>query len=173
MEKFPKYLFTRKIGGELPAIISATNENMQSRFIVERVLEIHEEGVPLKEMAVLFRSSYFSFDLEIELNKANIPYVKFGGMKFIETSHVKDVLSFLRIAANPMDFVSWYRILLLHEGIGPKKAQIILDEISNGSLSITVHPENFNNFAYKDNIFNLLKLLYQLHTKSGSPFGKS
>ncbi|MGE5399690.1 MAG: ATP-dependent helicase, partial [Ignavibacteriales bacterium] len=73
LEKYPKFLFTRKTGGELPAIISATTENMQSKFIVDRILELREEGVPLKEIAVLFRSSYSSFDLEIELNKANIP----------------------------------------------------------------------------------------------------
>ncbi|MCK7520122.1 MAG: hypothetical protein MZV64_21705 [Ignavibacteriales bacterium] len=66
----------------------------------------------LKDIAVLFRSSFFSFDLEIELAKAGIPFQKFGGMKFIETAHVKDVLAFLRIASNPRDIVSWYRVLL-------------------------------------------------------------
>ncbi|MDH7605044.1 MAG: ATP-dependent helicase, partial [Melioribacter sp.] len=142
IEKYPKHLYSRKIGGELPGIVSAANENMQSRFIVERILELREEGVPLNEIAVLFRSSFHSFDLEIELNKANIPYVKFGGMKFIEAAHVKDLLSFLRIAANPLDFVSWYRVLLLHEGIGPKKAQQIMDEIAKDNLSIKREPEN-------------------------------
>ncbi len=114
IEKYPKVLFTNKYGEELPAIICASNENMQSRFITERVLELREEGIPLEEIAVLFRSSYFSFDLEIELNKANIPFQKFGGMKLMETAHVKDVIAFLRIAANPKDFISWYRVLLLH-----------------------------------------------------------
>ncbi len=114
IEKYPKQLFTRKTSGELPAIISATTENMQSRFIVDRILELREENIPLNDIAVLFRSSFSSFDLEIELNKANIPYQKFGGMKFIETAHVKDVLAFLRIAENPKDVVSWYRVLLLH-----------------------------------------------------------
>ena len=122
IEKYPKELFTRKTGGELPAIISASTENMQSRFIVDRILELREENVPLNDIAVLFRSSFSSFDLEIELNKANLPYQKFGGMKFIETAHVKDVLAFLRIAENPKDVVSWYRVLLLHEGVGPKKS---------------------------------------------------
>ncbi|MCF8267530.1 MAG: ATP-dependent helicase [Ignavibacteriales bacterium] len=135
VEKFPKQLFTNNTSGNLPAIVSATNENMQSRFIVERVLELREEGVPLAEIAVLFRSSYFSFDLEIELNKANIPFVKFGGMKFIETAHVKDIIAFLRVITNVKDLISWYRILLLHEGIGPKKAQLILEEISKYGLT--------------------------------------
>ena len=78
IEKYPKELFTRKTGGDLPAIISASTENMQSRFIVDRILELREENVPLNDIAVLFRSSFSSFDLEIELNKANIPYQKFG-----------------------------------------------------------------------------------------------
>jgi DNA helicase II / ATP-dependent DNA helicase PcrA len=96
-------LYTRRTGGELPVIIAASTENLQSKFIIEKILDLREEGVPLKDIAILFRSSFFSFDLEIELNKANIPFQKFGGMKFIETAHIKDVLAFLRIAANPKD----------------------------------------------------------------------
>lgn len=172
-EKYPKHLFTRKIGGELPGIISAANENMQSRFIVERVLELHEEGVPLNDIAVLFRSSYHSFDLEIELNKANIPYVKFGGLKFIETAHVKDMLAFLRISLNPSDYVSWYRILLLHEGIGPKKAQTIMDELAANRLSIRIEPEKGVASKYNDKIFNLFKLLHEIHTKNQLPADKA
>jgi len=121
IEKYPKHLFTRKIGGELPGIISAATENMQSRFITERILELREEGVPLNDIAVLFRSSYHSFDLEIELNKANIPYIKVGGMKFIETAHVKDLLSFLRIAANPNDYVSCIVYFFCMKGLALKK----------------------------------------------------
>ena len=172
-EKYPKHLFTRKIGGELPGIISAANENMQSRFIVEKVLELREEGIPLNDIAVLFRSSFHSFDLEIELNKANIPYVKFGGMKFIETAHVKDLLAFLRIAQNPSDYVSWYRVLLLHEGIGPKKAQLIMDEIGAGKLSIKSNPETAVSKKYNDRIYNLFSLLHELHTKNQMPADKA
>lgn len=173
LEKYPKFLFTRKTGGELPAIISATTENMQSKFIVDRILELREEGVPLKEIAVLFRSSYSSFDLEIELNKANIPFIKFGGMKFIETAHVKDVLAFLRIAANPKDLVSWLRVLLLHEGIGPKTAQKILDEISVSRLNIKSNPEAVVSAKYNDKIVGLFVLLNKLHTKESSPSEKA
>ncbi|NMB82496.1 MAG: ATP-dependent helicase, partial [Ignavibacteria bacterium] len=173
IEKYPKHLFTSKVGGELPGIISAANENMQSRFIVEKVLELREEGVPLNDIAILFRSSFHSFDLEIELNKANIPYVKFGGMKFIETAHVKDLLAFLRIAQNPSDYVSWYRVLLLHEGIGPKKAQLIMDEIGAGRLSIKSNPETGLSKKYNDKIFNLFTLLHELHTKNQIPADKA
>ncbi len=172
IEKYPKHLFTRKTGGELPGIISATNENMQSRFIVERILELREEGVPLNDIAVLFRASFHSFNLEIELNKANIPYQKFGGMKFIETAHVKDMLAFLRIAANPADYVSWFRILLLHEGIGPKKAQLIMDEIAANHISIKHNPDISLSKKYNDRIFNLFNFLYEIHTKNQLPADK-
>ncbi len=173
VEKYPKFLFTKKVGGELPGIISAANQNMQSRFITERILELHEEGIPLNEIAVLFRSSYHSFDLEIELNKANIPYQKFGGMKFIETAHIKDVLAFLRVASNPNDFVSWYRILLLHEGIGPKKAQQIIDAINLGKISISANPEFTLTKKAGDKILYLFNLLHELHTKVQLPTDKA
>lgn len=172
-EKYPKQLFTKKIGGELPGIVSAANENMQSRFITERILELREEGVPLNEIAVLFRSSYHSFDLEIELNKANIPYIKFGGMKFVEAAHVKDMLAFLRIAANPTDFVSWYRVLLLHEGVGPKKAQSIMDLVAKGIVSIKNSPELLPKNQFKDNLYKLFDLLHQIHTKNSLPAEKA
>ncbi len=169
IEKYPKNLFTKRTGGELPAIISATNENMQSQFIVNRILELREENVSLNDIAVLFRSSFSSFDLEIELNKAKLPYQKFGGMKFIETSHVKDVLAFLRIAENPKDVVSWYRVLLLHEGVGPKKAQDILSKINSGEIEIKHEPEKFLLKSYKPNIFNLFVALHRIHTSKQLP----
>ena len=148
IEKYEKHLYTRKNGGELPVIIAAASENLQSKFIVEKILDLREEGVSLKDIAVLFRSSFFSFDLEIELTKANIPFQKFGGMKFVETAHIKDVLAFLRIAANPKDVVSWYRVLLLHEGVGPKTAQKILDELATASLTIKANPDTQTSFRY-------------------------
>jgi DNA helicase-2/ATP-dependent DNA helicase PcrA len=86
-------------------------------------------GIPLEEIAVLFRSSFHSFDLEIELAKANIPFLKFGGFKFIETSHVKDVVAYLRVLENPRDVVSWNRILLLIDGVGPRTAEKVVDDI--------------------------------------------
>jgi DNA helicase-2/ATP-dependent DNA helicase PcrA len=125
-EKYAKHLFTRKLDGPLPALVQAVGENAQSRFIVQRILELREEGVPLDEIAVLFRSSFHSFDLEIELSRRNLPFVKRGGFKFIETSHVKDLLAHLRVIENPLDAVSWNRLLMLVEGVGPKKAQDLI-----------------------------------------------
>jgi DNA helicase-2/ATP-dependent DNA helicase PcrA len=125
-EKYTKHLFTRKLDGPLPALVQAGGENTQSRFVAQKILELREEGIPLDEIAVLFRSSFHSFDLEIELSRRELPFVKRGGFKFIETAHVKDLLAHLRVIENPQDAVSWNRLLLLIEGVGPKKAQDLI-----------------------------------------------
>lgn len=127
--KYSKELFTRRPGGEMPTIVVAQTENLQSRFVVQKILEHREQGVALNDIAVLFRSSYLSFDLEIELNKANIPFVKFGGFKFIETAHIKDLVSYLRVIENPRDAVAWNRILLLVDGVGPRTAEKVIEGI--------------------------------------------
>lgn len=169
IEKYKKNLFTRRETGELPVIIAAANDNLQSKFIVEKILDLREEGVSLRDIAVLFRSSFFSFDLEIELAHANIPFQKFGGMKFVETAHIKDVMAFLRIAVNPKDIVSWYRVLLMHEGIGPKTAQKILDDLALGRLTISKEPDEQKDFKLREKLGPLFYLLYQLHKKNKIP----
>jgi DNA helicase-2/ATP-dependent DNA helicase PcrA len=131
-EKFTKNLFTRKKeDGDLPAIVSAPDERFQSAFISQMVLELREEGVPLNKMAVLFRSSRNSFDLEIELNRRKIPFVKYGGQKFVEAAHIKDVVAHLKVLYNPKDIISWNRVLLLLEGVGPKTAQEMVQWIQS------------------------------------------
>ena len=116
-----------------PVLLQCGDEQAQSRFVTQRILELREEGVPLDEMAVLFRSSFHSFDLELELQRADVPFVKRGGFKFIETAHVKDVLAHLRIVANPQDAVSWHRVLLLLDGVGPKSADEIYAHVASAS----------------------------------------
>ncbi|HSE57386.1 MAG TPA: ATP-dependent helicase [Nitrospiraceae bacterium] len=125
-EKYEKTLFTRQLDGPLPVLVEAGSENTQSRFVVQKILELREEGVPLNEVAVLFRSGFHSFDLELELSRRNVPFVKRGGIKFIEAAHVKDLLAHLRVVQNPFDVVSWNRVLLLIEGVGPKKARDVI-----------------------------------------------
>jgi DNA helicase-2/ATP-dependent DNA helicase PcrA len=122
-ERYTKDLYTRRTGGERPWLVTAQDEPTQTRFVVDRILELHEDGVPLREMAVLFRAGYHSADLEIELTARNIPFDKWGGLKFLEAAHVKDVLAFLRVLENPRDEVSWYRLLLLMPGIGEVTAR--------------------------------------------------
>ncbi|MGZ8440808.1 MAG: ATP-dependent helicase [Candidatus Deferrimicrobiaceae bacterium] len=122
-EKFPKRLFTSRGGGQKPSMLSAPNERTQSTFVADRILELHEEhGVPLREIAVLFRAAYLSFDLEVELAKRHIPYRKYGGFKFLETAHVKDVIAHLRLIENPRDTVSLSRALMLVPGVGRKRS---------------------------------------------------
>lgn len=122
-EKFPKHLFTSRTGGERPALFSAPSEPVQSAFVADRVLELHEEhGVPLREIAVLFRAAYLSFDLEVELAKRRIPYRKYGGFRFLETAHVKDVVAHLRILENPRDILSLSRALSLLPGVGKTRS---------------------------------------------------
>lgn len=125
-EKYSKRLFTRQLDGPMPVLVEAGSENSQSRFVVQKILELREEGVPLAELAVLFRSSFHSFDLELELSRRNVPFVKRGGIRFVEAAHVKDLVAHLRVVHNPFDVVSWNRALLLLEGIGPKKAQELI-----------------------------------------------
>ncbi len=127
--KYSKILFTRKPGGTLPLLIKAQSENSQSRFVIEKTLKLHHSGVPLNQIAVLFRASFHSFDLEIELSREGIPFIKVGGFKFIESAHIKDVLAHLKVIFNPYDRISWYRILLLLEHIGPKTALDIYETI--------------------------------------------
>lgn len=128
-ESFKKTLFTRKIGGARPVLVPALNERQQSQFVAQQILDLQNEGIPLSDIAVLFRSSFHSFDLELELNGRNIPFVKVGGLKFIETAHIKDILAHLRVLVNPLDELSWRRILLLLEGIGPKTAAKIIQQL--------------------------------------------
>lgn len=168
LEKFEKNLYTRRGSGPLPNIVAATTENLQSKFIVEKILDLREEGVPLRDIAVLFRSSFHSFDLELELSKANIPFQKFGGMKFVETAHIKDVMAFLRIVVNPRDVISWYRVLLLHEGVGPKTAQKILDELATARITIKAEPDQQPEFSYQK-LGPLFYLLYNLEKKKMMP----
>ncbi len=118
--RFEKRLFSNRGAGEKPALVPCRDESEQSCFIAQRILELREEGYRLSEIAVLFRSSFHAYGLEIELKKRGIPYVKWGGFKFLEAAHIKDILAFFRVLQNPRDFISWSRVLAMLEGIGPK-----------------------------------------------------
>jgi DNA helicase-2/ATP-dependent DNA helicase PcrA len=129
-EKYDKKLFTRRKGGTRPCLVDTVSENNQSRYVVEKVQEITVTGVPLNQIAVLFRASFHSFDLEIELSREQVPYVKVGGFKFMESAHIKDLLAHMRVVQNPYDRISWYRLLQLLEKIGPKSAHDIYETVS-------------------------------------------
>jgi len=134
--RYEKNLYTRKVGGALPLLVSVENEQTQSQLICQQILELREQGLELNDIAVLFRSGYHSFDLEVELNKTNIPFIKYGGFKFIETAHIKDIIAYLRIITNPKDIVSWNRALLLIGGVGPRTAQKIISALEHDVIRL-------------------------------------
>ena len=111
----------------MPQLVDVRDEADQARCVAERVLEQRERGMALKSQAVLFRSSSHSAQLELELARRDIPFVKYGGLKFLEASHVKDVLSVLRWADNPRNRLAGFRAVRLVPGIGPATATRLLD----------------------------------------------
>jgi DNA helicase-2/ATP-dependent DNA helicase PcrA len=129
-ERFTKNLWTERTSTAKPRLVAVRDEADQARYIVERILENREEGALLKQQAVLFRASSYSGPLEIELTRRNIPFVKFGGLKFLDAAHVKDMLALLRFVENPRDRVAGFRVLHLLPGIGPASAQRILDHMA-------------------------------------------
>jgi DNA helicase-2/ATP-dependent DNA helicase PcrA len=126
-ERFTKNLWTDRQSAERPQLVTVRDEVDQAQYIVERVLENREAGTLLKQQAVLFRTSHQSGSLEVELIRRNVPFVKFGGLKFLDSAHVKDVLAMLRFAQNPRDRVAGFRLMQLLPGVGPSSAQRVLD----------------------------------------------
>jgi len=126
-ERFTKDLWSERAAGERPLLVTVRDEADQARYVVEEVLENREAGTLLKSQAVLFRASHHSGPLEIELTRRNIPFVKYGGLKFLDAAHVKDVLALLRFAENPRDRVAGFRVLQLLPGVGPTTAGHALD----------------------------------------------
>jgi DNA helicase-2/ATP-dependent DNA helicase PcrA len=118
-----KDLFTTRPGGALPRLVTVIDEPQQCDYLIGRILEHHEAGIALKKQAVLFRAAHHSDALEVELSRRNIPFVKYGGLKFLEAAHVKDALAILRLAENPRDSTSAFRVLQLLDGIGPATAK--------------------------------------------------
>ncbi|WP_313616837.1 ATP-dependent helicase, partial [Rhizobium sp.] len=129
-ERFTKNLWTERQSLERPKLVTVKDETEQANFIIDQVLANRETGMTLKQQAVLFRTSSHSGPLEVELTRRNIPFIKFGGLKFLDSAHVKDMLAVLRFAQNPRDRVAGFRLLQMLPGIGPKKAGNILDTIA-------------------------------------------
>jgi DNA helicase-2/ATP-dependent DNA helicase PcrA len=132
-ERFTKNLWTDRSAGTRPQLVTVRDESDQARYIVERILENRESGARLKEQAVLFRTSSHSGPLEVELTRRNIPFVKFGGLKFLDAAHVKDLLALLRFVENPRDRVAGFRLLHLIPGVGPASAERVLDRMAEAS----------------------------------------
>ncbi len=116
-------------GATPPSLIHCRDERDQSTVVADRVLELYEAGVALQRQAVLFRASHHSSDLEIELSRRRIPFVKYGGLRYLEGAHVKDLLCAYRLADNPRDEMAWFRLMQLMPGVGPAKARRAIDAL--------------------------------------------
>ncbi len=122
-------LTASRTSGPRPALVRCYDEATQAREICARVLEARESGMDLRDQAVLVRSAHHSDVLEVELSARGIPYVKYGGLRFTEAAHVRDFLAALRVITNPADDIAWFRVLRLHDGIGPVHARRISDAL--------------------------------------------
>jgi DNA helicase-2/ATP-dependent DNA helicase PcrA len=138
-EKYNKELFSKKENpGLLPILIKSVSAEKEAEDIAIRILTERESGNAFSEIAVLVRSGWHTNLLELELGAKNIPYKKFGGKKFLEQAHVKDLVSYLRIFINPKDWIAWNRIILLEENVGPKQANLLLQFLQKNNI------ENFS-----------------------------
>ncbi|MDQ3461509.1 MAG: ATP-dependent helicase [Actinomycetota bacterium] len=132
---YAKELWSTRPEGARPELATCVDETAQSAMVCEHVLEQRERGVALREQAVLFRTGHHSDGLELELARRNIPFVKFGGLKFLESAHVKDLLALVRILENPSDELAWHRVLGLVDGVGPATTRRLVDELDVAEAS--------------------------------------
>ena len=135
-ERFPKKLFSTRRSERKPILAGTFDETSQVEYVVEEILRAREEGIALMKQAVLMRAAHHSDELEVELARRNIPFVKYGGLRFLEASHVKDALCALRFAENPRDRMAGFRLLQLLPGIGPATASRALDTVAEAGHDI-------------------------------------
>ncbi len=129
---FAKELWSTRPAGSRPGLVTHHDEGAQSRAVCEAILDARERGIGLRDQAVLFRAGHHSDHLELELTRRDIPYVKYGGLKYLESAHVKDLLSLLRILDNPSDVLAWHRVLGSMEGVGPATVRRLCEELGIG-----------------------------------------
>jgi DNA helicase II / ATP-dependent DNA helicase PcrA len=135
-QRHEKVLFSTRKSRQKPRLVTLLDEEQQSDYVIGRILEHREAGIALKKQAVLFRAAHHSDALEIELGRRGIPFVKYGGLKFLEAAHVKDALAYLRLAENPRDTVSAFRVLQLIDGIGPAQARKAIEHLSANAFEL-------------------------------------
>jgi DNA helicase-2/ATP-dependent DNA helicase PcrA len=129
-ERYSKDLWSTRKGGQRPQLITCLDDSHQDELVINQVLEHYEQGIPLRKQAVLFRAASHSNSLEMALTRRNIPFYKYGGLRFLESAHIKDLISFLRIIENPRDETAWFRVLQLMDGIGPVSASLAIEHLT-------------------------------------------
>ena len=130
----PIVLHSDRAGGRRARLVRCHDAPAEARAIADAVLTAVQDGHRLREQAVLMRTSHHSDLLEVELTARHVPFVKFGGLKFLEAAHVKDFVAAIRLLDNTLDEVAWYRLLRLHDGIGPARARILLQQLDRGEI---------------------------------------
>ncbi len=168
-EKYDKKLFTERGDGELPALVKSADTREQSRFVTQMLMNLREQDIGLNQTAVLFRNGRDSFDLEVELNRRKIPFIKFGGQKFSEAAHIKDVLAHLRVIVNVGDALSWNRILTLIDGIGPKTAADLTGWLNQAQNPYELGSSGMVSESFKKGLLGLSQLLIDLKNEMTTP----
>ncbi len=171
-KQFPKNLKSIKQNGNIPVLTHLRDVMQQADFVAQRILELREDGVPLEQIAVLYRAHYHSMELQMELTRRGIPFEIRSGLRFFEQAHIKDVVSFLRVMVNSKDEISWKRMLKLFSRIGKKTADHIFDFINTLENPIDAFiskkiGEQFKNINKEtiDTWSRLFKNLSELHEK--------
>jgi DNA helicase-2/ATP-dependent DNA helicase PcrA len=167
-ERFTKNLFSDR-SGIRPLLVTVVDETVQARYVVDEVLAQRETGIALRSQAVLFRASHHSLQVELELGRRNVPFVKFGGLKFLEAAHVKDLLACLRWAENPRDRVAGFRVLLLLPGVGPRTAARALDRMAAAQDPVAALSQFAPASARSDEWDNMVRLVLDLG-QQGTPW---
>lgn len=145
--KYDKKLFSRNLKGDKPYLVKVRNQVDESKYILSKIMEYISQGNQLNDIAILCRSANHSQLLEVDLTRLNIPYVKYGGIKFLEKSHIKDLLAYFKIMSNHRDEIAWFRVLRLYEGIGPKYAKKIVERILVDGIEV-LNSKEFTKFKY-------------------------
>ncbi len=161
-QKYTKTLFTSIQGDRKPRCFGARDERDEACFVVKKIKQLQDQGVPLEEIAVLFRSGFHSYKLELELNSEGYDFEKRGGLKLTESAHMKDVLAFFRVLANPYDTLSWNRILLQLDKVGPKTARKITDSLSMADDPFAMLAEYPAGKTWRDNFARLVRVFSEM-----------
>jgi DNA helicase-2/ATP-dependent DNA helicase PcrA len=131
-KQFPKNLKAVREAGVKPAVVALEDGGQQASFVAQRILELHEEGANLSDIAILYRAHFHAMEMQLELTRRNIPYTITSGLRFFEQAHIKDVAAHLRLSLNPKDEVAFHRMAKLLPGVGPRSATKMWQEVQSG-----------------------------------------
>jgi DNA helicase-2/ATP-dependent DNA helicase PcrA len=165
-ERHDKELWSGRGDGSQPVLVTCSDEDAQTTYVIDQILDRREKGVALKQQSVLFRASHHSMALEAELGRRNVPFVKYGGLRFLETAHIRDLMSFLRLAENPLDSVAGFRVLVLLPGIGQSKAAALLENLRDAGGHFETWASWTPPVVLRDQWPKLIRLLQEMEQRT-------